>query len=458
MINLQTKSRAKSTKINKNIQFFWFFIQTFIKRHKKDIALGFIFGFFAALFILQVYPFYIKRIGKKHKKIGIVGRFTERNLPFIIRNQISLGLMALTPSGEATPSLVTSWETDQKKTKYTFRLRSNTFWQDGKKFTASDINYKLKDVVITPIDKESIQIVLKEPFTPLLVLLSKPLIRPGLIGLGAYKVKKLTYSADTISSLILQPRYEKLPVITYKFYPNLEDAVLGFKRGEVNALFNISSSLDLKNWKSVKISEVTLYDRFIGLFFNMKNNNFKEKEIRQAFAYAIPLFENQEKAYTPISPLSWAYSQKIRLYKHDLETAKKIFSESSLASPSSQLTITTFASLLPTAQAISNALNNIGVNTKIKVENSIPADYEILLLSQIIPPDPDQYQYWQSTQENTNITNYNNLKIDKLLEDGRKTLDKEKRKEIYADFQRYLVDDAPVIFLYHPKVYNMERE
>jgi len=75
-----------------------------------------------------------------------------------------------------------------------------------------------------------------------------------------------------------------------------------------------------------------------------------------------------------------------------------------------------------------------------------------------VPSDPDQYQFWQSTQEDTNITHYTNLKIDKLLEDGRKTLDKDTRKKIYADFQRYLVDDSPVIFLYFPKAYTVERK
>ncbi|KKQ55358.1 MAG: ABC-type dipeptide transport system, periplasmic component, partial [Candidatus Woesebacteria bacterium GW2011_GWC1_38_13] len=63
-----------------------------------------------------------------------------------------------------------------------------------------------------------------------------------------------------------------------------------------------------------------------------------------------------------------------------------------------------------------------------------------------------------STQSETNITKYKNLRIDKILEDGRVEQDKEKRKELYFDFQRFLIEDSPAIFLYHPVWYNIHRK
>ena len=48
-------------------------------------------------------------------------------------------------------------------------------------------------------------------------------------------------------------------------------------------------------------------------------------------------------------------------------------------------------------------------------------------------------------------------KIDKLLESGRKESDQEKREKIYFDFQRYLVEDAPAVFLFHPTTYTISR-
>lgn len=444
--------------MSKQAQFVLMFINTFFVRHKKNIILGVIIGFFATLFLLEVYPYYIKLQGQKARKIGIVGRYTEKNLPLSIQKQLSFGLTALMPSGEATPSLSQSWDIDSNGLGFTFHLYPDLVWHDGTKFKAEEVQYKLKDVTISPLNEVTLRVTLKEPYAPLPVLVSTPILKPNLIGLGIYKAVRLIYSGDWVSELTLQPLKRDLPVLIYKFYPNSPDAILAFKRGEVNELQNIPSLSDLSDWKNVNIKEVTLYDRYVGVFFNLKNNLFKEKEIRQALAYAIPDFEGYEKAYSPISSQSWAYSPKIRLYKYDPPAAVKILSKSPLATSSSQLTISTYASFLPTAQEVADSWKKVGVEAKLKVENSISSDYQVLIISQSIPADPDQYQYWQSTQDNTNISNYSNLKIDKLLEDGRKTYDIEKRKKIYADFQRYLVDDLPVIFLYYPKVYNVERK
>ena len=70
--------------------------------------------------------------------------------------------------------------------------------------------------------------------------------------------------------------------------------------------------------------------------------------------------------------------------------------------------------------------------------------------------DPDQYTLWHSRQP-TNITNYKNLRIDKLLEDGRQTSNQNDRKIIYNDFQKYLIDDMPAIFLYFPYTFSLTR-
>lgn len=444
--------------MGKRIQFVLLFIQAFIVRHIKYIGIGAIIGFFLTLLFLKSFPLYEKSYSQHVSKIGIVGRFTESTLPLTIVNQISRGLTIVTPDGDAAPSIAQAWETDANQTSYTFHLNPNIYWHDGKQLIASDIVYKIQGASFTPVDNFTLKVSLKDPYAPFPILVSRPIIRENNIGLGSYRVIKTQYAGDTISQLTLVATQSELPNITYKFYSTTDEAILAFKRGDVNILQNIQEYGDLTNWKNIKITGISLYDKYTGIYFNLKNPLFKDKEVRQALAYAVPQFDDLEKVYTPISPLSWAYSQKIRLYRFDPETSKKILSKSDISSSSAQLTVTTFASNVAVAQKIADAWNAIGLSVKVKVENTIPQDYQMLLLTQPIPADPDQYPYWQSKQEGTNITHYSNLKIDKLLEDGRKTADREKRKKIYADFQRYLVDDAPVIFLFHPKVYTIERK
>ena len=388
----------------------------------------------------------------------MVGRYDENSLPVTVKNKISLGLTAVTASGSASPSLANSWTIENGGKDYIFSLPHNVFWQDGTKFTSSDVSYQIKDVNFSPVDKYLLKVSLKEPYAPFPILLSQPLFKPGLIGLGVYKVSRIEYNGDYISLLSLTPLKSGLPEVTYKFYLSTEDAVLAFKLGEVNVLENISRADDFTGWKNLKITPVTEFNKFVGIFLNLNNSLFKEKDVRQALYYATPDFPDFEKVYTPISPLSWAYSQKVRLYKFDPETAAKILAKYPVSSTSSEITISTYVNLLTTAQAVSDAWNKAGLHTKVRVQSSIAPDYQVFLLTFGIPPDPDQYQFWQSTQDATNITHYSSLRVDKLLEDGRKTLNMADRKKIYADFQRYLVEDAPVIFLYHPKVYIVERK
>ena len=43
-----------------------------------------------------------------------------------------------------------------------------------------------------------------------------------------------------------------------------------------------------------------------------------------------------------------------------------------------------------------------------------------------------------------------NKKVDKLLEEGRKTQDSKERARIYEEFQNLLIEDSPAVFLLNP--------
>ena len=46
---------------------------------------------------------------------------------------------------------------------------------------------------------------------------------------------------------------------------------------------------------------------------------------------------------------------------------------------------------------------------------------------------------------------YKNKKVDKLIEKGRITIDKEERKGIYSEIQKMITEDSPYVFLWSPK-------
>ncbi len=444
--------------MRRTLQYIVLFAQAFVGKHSKPIIFSTLLGFFAALLFIQVYPFYRTALSRKNYTIGLVGNYTKQTVPHSVQQKISIGLTGLTDTKEATPSLALSWEVDEKGTTYLFHLKEHLFWHDGKPFTADDIHYTFRGAQFSTIDPFTLKITLTEPYVPLPVLLSAPLIRPNFVGLGPYKATRTAFEGERLTSITLTHDSETIPILTYKFYPSVDQAILAFKLGEIDSVESVPDIGVLSSWKNVETKETVQYDRFVGLFFNVQNPMVKEKDVRQALAYALPDWVDEQEALTPISPLSWAYSTKVRLYHYDPDTAKKILAKSPLASDSAELVISTFPQFLRTAQTVSEAWNAVGLRTRIRVENEITSQFDTFILAQAIPPDPDQYQYWQSQQEGTNITHYNSQKIDKLLEDGRQKQDQNERKKIYADFQRYIVDDVPVIPLYYPTVYTVERK
>jgi peptide/nickel transport system substrate-binding protein len=66
---------------------------------------------------------------------------------------------------------------------------------------------------------------------------------------------------------------------------------------------------------------------------------------------------------------------------------------------------------------------------------------------------PDPFPFWHSSQKKDpglNLGLYENKKVDKLLEENRQNLDKEKRAELLKEFQEILIEEAPAVFLYNP--------
>ncbi len=213
-------------------------------------------------------------------------------------------------------------------------------------------------------------------------------------------------------------------------------------------------------WKpGAKKSSLSTLPNLIVLLLNSQNDFLSEKNIRQALAYSIKKdFDN--RALGPISSDSWAFNSGIKEYQFNQQKAKNLLdkglSETNLKH-GPKLELVTPVAFLALAESIKKDwLETLGLETEIKIADTLPSQFQALLVSQEIPPDPDQYYLWHSTQ-GRNLTGYRSPKIDKLLEDGRREFDTQKRKEIYFDFQRFLVEDSPAVFLYYPTRYQISR-
>jgi peptide/nickel transport system substrate-binding protein len=436
---------------------FWL-ISDLAKKYTRSLIFGFFIGFVFSIIFWRLYPKLIQPLFYPVSHIGAVGDFSPSKLPLSIQNLISSGLTRLDNKGNIEPGLALSWEATSSGRIFTFHLRNDLVWHDGKKVTSQDVNYNIKNVILTPLDDWTIQANLSNPYGAFPTLVARPIFRNGLIGFGEYRICCIKLNGNSIKSLKLIPivRDFKKAILEYHFFSTENQALTAFKLGEIEKLEDIDNIHDVINWGKTKIIPNIRYNRIVTIYFNIKNSLLSEKNFRQALGYALPKF-NEERAYQPIPKTSWAYTDKVKKFDPDPEQVKRLMSLSKIGTSSAVLTLSTFSQYLDDAQSIADSWTKNGIKTSVKVANTLPSDYDVLLTAIDVPPDPDQYQFWHSTQSNTNISGYVNVKIDKLLEDGRQDTDVENRKKIYADFSRRLVDDSPALFLYYPKTYTLER-
>lgn len=435
---------------------FWL-IKAYIKKSKKILIISFLSGllvFFGILFGSK----YINTLFKIHRfpVTGIVGSYEKENLPNLVVSKLSRGLTKIEKDGSIKPDLADKYFISNDGLTYTFKLKQNIKFSDGSSLESTALPYNFSDVAIQRPDKSTIIFKLKSSYSPFLVTLSRPVFKKGLIGVGDYYLKNIELNGNFVQTITLGLRSNPLETTKFVFYPTEQSLKIAFALGEVTKASGLRSydfkKTSFDKFARTKVVKNTDYTHLVTLFYNVADETLSDKKLRLGLNYALPEnFENTKKAHSPFPINSIYYNSDITERHTDLDHAKLLLSDQS-----PKLTITTLKKYKDTASKISDSWAKIGIKTKIVEVDTVPDKFQIFLSDFNVPLDPDQYVLWHSDQI-SNITKYKNLRIDKLLEDGRKTVDIQERKKTYNDFQKYLLDDMPASFLYFPYSYEVIR-
>lgn len=389
---------------------------------------------------------------------GMVGVYSRSNLPASVANLISRPLVSIDKNGRPQPELAEGWQVNNNATVYTFSLKKDLSWNDGSKVKSSDIKFNLPDVEVSYPSDTVIEFRLADSFTPFPSLLTAPVFKDSsLLGVGNFRVGREERNHDLIKKLLLSPVSGSLPVISIYFYPDERTAKTAFELGEVESLIGFSDGVSLQGQPSVEFKKISGFNKLVAIFYNTKDPVLSDKNMRRALSAATPVIDGEDKAMTPIPSPYWAHNMDVKESLGDSDSAQNYLDKVQSGSDST-ITLTTVPSLAFLGERIVRSWKENGIQAVLRVESGIPQNFQALLLSEPIPADPDQYALWHSTQTNTNLSKYSSPRVDKDLEDGRKTGDPEKRKEKYLDFQKVLVDDSPATFLYFPKTQVVYRK
>ena len=466
---------------------YYWYLSAYLRKHGLVLLTSVI---VASLFFSLLLPLALTRISSKQKQyIGLVGNFTLTTLPLPIQQKLSAGLTQVLEDGSVAPDLAERWTVENDGKDFRFVLKKNLVWQDGETLTPDDITYNFHDVqiVTTPND---IVFKLPDSYAPFPVAVTQPLLKTvtqkrgglftqeTLVGLGSYRLVSYRSKGPRLTEVIIENDTERL---MYRFYLTEDDAILGFKRGEVDVLPDLANSHGLETWPTATVTKTINRNRYLAIFFNNQHPQFA-KNIRQALSYATPKPPEELRAVGPISPNSWAYLQSGKSYDYDLDRAvERLLSEvSKYPTEPLNLELTTTSTFLPEAEEIKGhwetlgtkaqekcrgtkeitdkaVCENVKITVTIRVNNYPDTDnFQVLLVGQESPPDPDQYALWHTDQP-LNFTKYSNTRIDSLLENGRKTFDRQERLTIYQEFQQFFLEDTPAVFLRYLESYEVKR-
>jgi len=434
-----------------------------------------------------------------------------------VEGVIFTGLTKINEKLEVVPDLATSWDISKDGKIWTFHLRKDVKWQDGKPFTAEDVvftfnsilNPKVNSVrrsdyiidgqpiIFGAIDKYTVKAILPKPFAPFLIHSGMGIIPRHLlkgkdintaefnrrpIGTGPFKFSEWR-TGDYVKVVRNNNYYGGKPLlaeIIFKIIPDENATLMALEAGEIDtAGIPAKDYSRIKNKKGIRTFEhdILLYV-YLGL--NLDKPMFKDKRVRQALAYATN--KNQlvslilkglgSPAYAPSAPISWAYSDKVQKYRYDPEKAKKLLKEAGQENLEFTCLVNQGNKEREKAAIIlKQQFKKVGIKMNIrelewsallKIVNkpTAPKDFDAVIMGWSLGLDPDAYSIWHSTQypQGFNFVKYKNPEADKLLESGRITMDRNGRKNIYAKLYKIIADDQPYVFLWYPKAVEGVRD
>ena len=283
-----------------------------------------------------------------------------------------------------------------------------------------------------------------------------------------------------------QPKLDRIIVRLFKDPGSL---LLAFERGEVDVHQGIGDPRELE--RARKIPGVQLVKGaapaigpLIWVAFNTKSPKLADKRVRQAINFAIDkkyivdtlLGGVHVRATGPIAAGSPYYTGDIEKYELNLARANKLLDDAGLKPAANGVRLSLEVDAIPGSAELKTiqeylkpALAKVGVEANVRLSPDFPTwarrvsahQFELTLDSVWNWGDPviGVHRTWLSSNIKpgviwSNTQNYSNAKVDEWLAAAGQEMNLAKRKELYKQVQKAVVDDSPVAFLYEQTFYE----
>ena len=418
-------------------------------------------------------------------------------------------LVDISPELDIVPQLATEWQWTDDNKGLVMKLRQGVKFQDGEPFDAAAVKFNIERHLTLPgsnrkaeisavtgveiVDDHTVKLVLSQPFAPLLAALSD---RAGMmvspkaaqsdgdfaahpVCAGPYKfAQRVAQDRITLERFADYWDKDKIKFDRIEFLPIPDSTVrlANLQSGGLDLIERLAATDvgAVEKDKKLKLAQITSL-AYQGITTNL-NNGPKSKNplgqdpgVRQALELAIDraalnqvvfngLFEPGNQWEPPGNPY---YVKEVPIPARDVAKAKQLLADAKAPHPTVTLMVPTNPETLQAAQVIQAMAGEAGFDIKIQatefassLDLAVKGDYEAYLIGWSGRTDPDGNIYnfdACKAPPALNTTHYCNPDVDKELDAARTAALPADRLAHYAKVAERVLDDRPIIYLWHPK-------
>lgn len=427
-----------------------------------------------------------------------------------MKRQIYEPLLMRDYEGQLQPLLAESWEYEDDYT-IIFHIRKGVKFHNGEELKASDVIFSLKRVSEVPaaksavamidfdksktVDDYTVKVVTKDIYVPQLAYLEWPLtgifnekaykesggdFTKAPIGTGPYKLKSYI-SGDSYEFEAFEDYWDNgMPYckqLTMRIIPEAANRTMELESGGVDIIYEAPSS-DIKRLE--ENSEITVYrDLSMNtnyLFIRADHKPFDDVRVRKAVAYALDRESAVKNAYkgtgqTAIgytSPNVEGFADNVVPYEYNIEKAKELLAEAGYPNGFETTFHTdTTRERVDISEIFQNQLAKVGI--KCNVIAMEPVAYQAMFargehnimvygLTTTTGEGDKAFRWFHSEHAlGQCFVNWKNAEYDNIIDEASRTLNLDKRMELYKKAQQMLKDNCIVIPTLHREILTAAR-
>lgn len=382
------------------------------------------------------------------------------------------GLFKYDIYGEIVPDLAETWTISEDGLVYTIKLKPNQLWTNGQPITADDLIYTafttpdLAGVATDKVDDLTVRYTLPNKYAPFLSLLSGGIMHEGSaeeenslkpISNGDWRVVAIEKSGDRVNRVVLRTRNPDFAIskIVFRYYSNDKELVTAAKIGEIDGFLS-EHSYQIENFNN---HQFPLQGIYYAIFFNLQNEKLKDVTLRQRLEHVLDkpklVYDRGILVNGPISRSLYT-DESLEFNKFDPSVTDEL----------ADINLNVVIPDIPEHNEFFDRITKVweeslGVEVTLSKVSSAeivdkiinPRSFDVLFYGQEVGRDPDRYINWHSTQKaapGLNLSQFEHLRADRALEEGRNNYEYTARQIHYNEFQKAVIENVPAIFLYHP--------